>query len=459
MSENSQEKKISGGRRWFRVGLWTVFALMLSLRFLVPPEPFETHRHAIWRFDQGGRYQRPPAIVHPPVSQVPADLWRLGIEIAPGDVEKLRGYYWSGWGGVRQERPEVLVTVREGGIIYKNVALHLKGAAGSFRPFDDKPALTLNFSRRISGQRFHGYSKISLNNSVQDPSYLSEAISRELFEAAGVPVPRANHATVVINDRDLGVYVLTEGFGKSFLKRYFPNVSGNLYDGGFVQDITSDLKTNSGDKPKDHSDLRRLADAALAPDPTERWQRLTQVLDVDRFLGFVAMEVMTCHWDGYAMNRNNYRLFHDLARGRMVFMPHGMDQMFGVFRSTPNSPIQPPMQGLVAQAVTTTPEGQRLYLERIATLRKNVFIEEKLTNRVHELSRRLRPTLAAYGPEMARAHDAEVAYLCERIVERARSLSEQLSAPLEPIQFDSGVRVPSPRPAPPSDRRQNRRRF
>lgn len=429
-------KKLSRGRRWARALVWLAFAVVLTLRFVVPREREERFARAPWEGDRPGRFRRPPVQVQPPVSKVPADLWRLQIEIPRKDVEKLRSYQWNGWRGDRQERPEVLVMVREGGAVYTNVALHLKGAAGSFRPFDDKPALTLNFSRHASGQRFHGYNKISLNNSVQDPSCLSEAISRELFEAAGVPVPRANHATVLINGRDLGLYVLTEGFGKPFLKRYFNDVSGNLYDGGFVQEVTGYLDTNSGDHPEDRGDLKRLAEAAFETDRTNRWHRLSQVLDMDRFLSFLAMEVMTCHWDGYALNRNNYRLFHDVETDRLVFMPHGLDQMFGVFRSTPTSPIQPSVQGLVAQAVLTTPEGARLYLERVATLRTNLFLEEKLTNRVQELSRRIRPTLAAYGESLAAEHDAHVADLCQRIVERARSISEQLAAPREPIKFD-----------------------
>jgi hypothetical protein len=375
---------------------------------------------------------------------VPADLWRLHIEIAKVDVEKLRAYQWNGWRGAPQERPEVLATVREGGVVYTNVALHLKGAAGSFRHFDDKPALTLSFSKHAPGQRFHGYSKISLNNSVQDPSYLCEAISRELFEAAGVPVPRADHATVILNGRDLNLYVLTEGFGKPFLSRYFKNAKGNLYDSGFLQDLHPHLDTNSGDNPEDRSDLRRLIDAAMDPNATHRWQCLNRVLDMDRFLSFLALEIMTCHWDGYGMNRNNYRLFHDLETDRMVFIPHGLDQMFGVRRMPVDSPIEPPMQGLVAQAVLMTPPGRRLLLERIASLRTNVLLEAKLTNRVHELSRRIRPTLAAYNPAWAADHDGEVASLCQRIVERARSISEQLASPIEPIEFDrAGIARPS----------------
>ncbi|MBI3416568.1 MAG: CotH kinase family protein [Verrucomicrobia bacterium] len=423
-------------RRAARWLIWTTLAVVVFLRLHVfHPEPQPV---PFFRQPRGGdewRWHRPPTIVHPPVTPVPADLYRLQIEIAGKDESKLRAASPQ-MDARRRERPEVLATVREGGQVFTNVALHLKGAAGSFRPLDDKPALTLNFAKHAHGQRFHGYSKISLNNSVQDSSFLCEAISRELFDAAGVPVPRAEHATVVINGRDLGLYVLLEGYNKDFLRRYFKNVKGNLYDGGFCQDIDSRLNTNSGDAPDDRSDLRRLAGAAREPDAAKRWNRLNEVLDVERFISLLAMEIMTCHWDGYAMNRNNYRVFHDLETDRMIFMPHGMDQMFGTFRSNPQSTIHPGMNGLVAEAVISTPQGRQRYLERIATLRTNVFDEAVLIKRVHQLSAWIRPTLAAYGPEVAREHDNQVADLCARITERAQSIAEQLSGPKQTLRFD-----------------------
>ena len=53
------------------------------------------------------------------------------------------------------------------------------------------------------------------NNSVQDSTYLSEKICREMFEAAGVPSPRAGHAVVEFDGRLLGLYVLVEGIDNS----------------------------------------------------------------------------------------------------------------------------------------------------------------------------------------------------------------------------------------------------
>src|SRR6266478_710605 len=161
----------------------------------------------------------------------------LRIEIPPEGMEILRHYQFDI--NDLMERTNVLATVREGKTVYTNVAIHLKGHLGSFRPVDSKPALTLNFDKDARGQRFHGLQKIHLNNSVQDMSYVSEQISRELFLAAGLPSPRASHATVELNGRKLGLFVLVEGWNRQFLKRHFSNPNGNLYDGGFGGDITS----------------------------------------------------------------------------------------------------------------------------------------------------------------------------------------------------------------------------
>ena len=59
---------------------------------------------------------------------------------------------------------------------------------------------------------------------------------------------------------------------------------------------------------------------------------------MDRFLTLVALEVMTWHWDGYAMHANNYRAYHDPDSGKVTIFPHGMDQMFGVPGVDVNSP-------------------------------------------------------------------------------------------------------------------------
>ena len=112
------------------------------------------------------------------------------------------------------------------------------------------------------------------------------------------------------------------------MKHNFKSGTGNLYDGGFLMDVDENLQKDSGDGSNDWSDLVELTDAANESDLAKRKERLAAILDVDRFITFTAIEMLTCDWDGYVRNRNNYRLYHDPTTKKFVFIPHGMDQMF-----------------------------------------------------------------------------------------------------------------------------------
>src|SRR4051812_8782974 len=315
----------------------------------------------------------------------------IQIEVSPEGMEILSAYRFTI--SDLMERTNVLATVREGNKVYTNVSLHLKGHLGSFQPVDSKPAFTLNFDKSAKNQRFHGLQKISLNNSIQDYSYVSEQISREIFLSAGIPTPRAAHATVSLNGRPLGLYVLVEGWNKQFLKRHFKNAEGNLYDGGAGKEITSFLDVSTGDEPGNRILLDILTGACKESDLTNRMSAIRQVLDLDRFLTFCALEVITAHWDGYSLNKNNFRIYENPETGKLVFLPHGMDQMFGVWRMKPTSSISPMMHGLVSDAIIRTPEGRRLYLARMGQLVAKLD-PDRLCARADELSAQIRPLLS-----------------------------------------------------------------
>jgi spore coat protein H len=310
----------------------------------------------------------------------------IRIQISSNEMARLR----------RNDREAVRATVWEGTNVWHDVALHVKGAAGSRRGIDDKPALTLNFQKYVPDQRFHGLKKIHLNNSVQDGSYLCENICGELYRKAGIAAARVTYATVELNGRKRGFYVVKEGFTKDFLAMHFKDNDGNLYDGGFLREVTEQLERDiDGDNgPRDWSDLKALVKAAQVPEPFVRFQEMSKVLDVDRFATYCALQIMTWDWDGYLMNRNNYRVYHDPNTGKMVFLPHGMDQMFW---ETTHFPLPRPnhrFNGLIANRFIETPQGKKLYLERFGQVFSNVFQIEMLTNRVNELTELIRPYMS-----------------------------------------------------------------
>ena len=354
---------------------------------------------------------------------------RLRIQMDAAAADSLRS----------DPREFVSVTVSEGAEVFPQVALHLKGSTGSFRPLDDKPAMTLDFSRFQAGRKFHGLRRIYLNNSVEDPSYTNEKIGSEFFEAAGLPAPRVTRALVGLNAGAPRLYVLKEGFTEDFLARHFHQISGELYEPGAGHDVNETLDRNAVDAPfdKQRTALKELAAAAQEADPAQRWRKLEKALDMRQFLAFMAAEVMLGHRDGYSLNRNNYRVYHDLDSGKMVFIPQGMDQLFG----TAELPWQPNWSGLVAEAVMSTPEGSAGYAEALNKFMTNQFIGGKLEHRIDELVRELRPPILGKN-EFAQI-EAAAAVVKERIANRRMSLITQLKRPvLRPLEFAAGSAHP-----------------
>ena len=198
--------------------------------------------------------------------------------------------------------------------------------------------------------------------------------------------------------------------------------------------MTKVLEVDSGDKPDDRSDLTNLVAATREIYPSNRLEKLARVLDVERFRNFAAMEILVAHWDGYcAGGPNNYRVFHDAARDKMIFMPQGMDQLFGVSSSTDFS-ITPNFSGIVAKGLFSIPDERRRYLERLAQLLTNVFRVENLHAKVDRLAGLLRPALEE--PSMRREFEAAVEDLKSRISARVASVRRQLQQPEVTLAFD-----------------------
>jgi len=174
--------------------------------------------------------------------------------------------------------------------------------------------------------------------------------------------------------------------------------------------------------------------ASKEPDLSKRLSEMETVLDLDEFLTFFALENLTAHWDGYSLNKNNFRVYENPSTQKLVFLPHGMDQMFGVWRMKPTSSITPMMHGLVSDAIIRTDEGRRRYLARMGHLLTNVVNATALCSRVDELSDRIRPYLE--GDNLQYQHQAAT-LLKARIQTRVASVRQQLPLANEPVPFDA----------------------
>src|SRR5687768_588813 len=208
-------------------------------------------------------------------------VFNVSVEVPQAQLDALK----------KEPRVYVKATVKEGTNVYANTGFRFKGTNVSSKT--ERPSFTLKFNEFITDQRFYGQRKLGFDSSVQDASYLGEAIANELFRSAGIPTPRTTFARVQLNGKEVGLYVVSEGVNKDFLDRHFDKSKGNLYEGDGT-DLTDKLDKDSGDNATDQADIKALVTAARAS-VDQRWKKLQTVLDVDRFVTLMAMEVLVGH--------------------------------------------------------------------------------------------------------------------------------------------------------------------
>ncbi len=266
------------------------------------------------------------------------------------------------------------------GETYEDVAVRKKGFLGSLSTM--RPSLKLNFGRLVEGRTHAGMKRMTLNNNKQDPSNTHQCMAYDLFTEAGAMAPRCNFAHVIVNGEDLGIYTHVESIKKPMLARYFENNDGNLYEGqatDFVSEHRESIELKTNEVENDRTDFDRLS-AALTVTDDQLLDELGEVVDLDAFFTFWAMEVMTGHWDSYSGGRNNYLAYHDPTSALFYFIPWGTDGAFSMQRPfTPgNTAATVLAQGLIASRLYNHPQGRTMYFDHLRDLFERVWDESAL---------------------------------------------------------------------------------
>ncbi len=263
-------------------------------------------------------------------------LPRFDIELPLESIEALNQV--SGPDDPLQEE-YVSATLRYDALTVTNIGLRIKGE-GSFRTLAQKPPFKLKFDKFVNGQTFLGLKRLTLNNMVEDPSFLAERLAYDVYRHAGLPAPRCNSALVYVNGDFYGVYSNVETEDKTFLSRWFASNDGNLYEEGKIDfvpgaEVQFDLETN--ESTDDRTDLAQLIAAVDSASDGTFLQDVGASLDTDHFLRFSAAEAAVNQWDMYSYTvfyPNNFRIYDDPTSGKFVFVPWGMDMSMKPYRDS-----------------------------------------------------------------------------------------------------------------------------
>ena len=307
-----------------------------------------------------------------------------------------------------------------GGRQFTNVASRFKGNGtyltslyGSKRPFK------VSLNRYTKGQKLAGIDELNFHNLIDDYSSMSDALAYEFFREAGVPAPRTAYAYLSISvdhqwqHRPLGLYLMAEAVNGAFLAERFGAKNIPLFK-PVTLELFSDLGTNWAAyadiydlKTKATPEqLRRLIDFAHLlshASDAEFAERLGTFLDLDEFARFLAVEVLLATYDSLFTNGQNFYLYLDPKSGKLGFIPWDLDLAWGGFfllgntKERERASIWHPWVGenRFLQRVMAVEEFRKIYRAHLEEFLSQLFVPERLYQRIDELAAILRPAVAA----------------------------------------------------------------
>jgi hypothetical protein len=305
------------------------------------------------------------------------------------------------------------------GVTVPDVMIRLKGNSSRNGPLSagsERYSLKIDFDRTVAGQTLHGIDKINLNNGWNDPTQLREVLATELFAAAGVPSPQMAFGQVTINGDLMGLYVVVEQLGKEFLERHFDDEDGDLYKpeppaghlayepNGDINIEQLDLKTN--EDTSDHAAMYGLLDVLNYTDQAGLEAALEQVVDVERYLRYLAISALIVNLDSPLGPGHNFYLYEDRANGgRFAVVPWDMNGTFATFNCgysyqqlaglSYDQPwcVAPPdsQQQLLPRRIMSVPGWVARYHELLDELSSTVFVASTIDARIAELADMIRP--------------------------------------------------------------------
>lgn len=115
---------------------------------------------------------------------------------------------------------------------FKNVAIRAKGntSLSNVQSYgNDRYSFKIEFDHYDGTNTYYGLDKLSLNNIIQDNTYMKDYLTYQMMGYFGVSAPLCSYVQILVNGEEWGLYLAVEGVEESFLSRNYGNDYGELY--------------------------------------------------------------------------------------------------------------------------------------------------------------------------------------------------------------------------------------
>ena len=284
------------------------------------------------------------------------------------------------------------------GVPFHHVGLRKKGFLGSLST--TRPSLKIKLNHTDKDAGIEGLTNLTLNNNQQDISLMSQFMGYALFNAAGSPAPRCAYAKVTVNGVNLGVYSHVETVRKSFLRRAFGTDDGTLYEGPYVdfyEGWLGSFEHKTGDDAPGREKIQQLI-KVLKGDNKNFEGAIGELVDLDTFYTFWAIEGLLGFWDGYSGNNNNFFIYLNPTTDKFHFLPWGADSLFSKrnklqHHNKAGAPISVKTQGLLTHKLYQQKSSRERYAKTMIGILENRWNEAELLAEIDRIDAMVKPHL------------------------------------------------------------------
>jgi|GEM_PF-237229 len=127
-------------------------------------------------------------------------------------------------------------------------------------------------------------------------------------------------------------------------------------------------------------------------------EAIGELVDLDAFYKFWAVEGLLGFWDGYSGNRNNFFIYLNPETDKFHFLPWGADALFEKFsklRVDRRAPVSVKTMGRIAHRLYQLPASRERYAKTMQDLLDNHWDEEALLAEVDRAQAMIKPHLTS----------------------------------------------------------------
>lgn len=139
---------------------------------------------------------------------------------------------WAGFLETCENEEYAMCTAVIDGETVQDIAIRAKGntSLSSVKQYgNDRYSFKIEFDHYQEGGNYQGLDKLSLNNIIQDNTYMKDYLTYQMMEAFGVDSPLCSYVYLTVNGEDWGLYLAVEAVEESFLERNYGGGQGELY--------------------------------------------------------------------------------------------------------------------------------------------------------------------------------------------------------------------------------------